>query len=67
MVRKSFALIGAGLWGEMHAQAYRSHPEAQLAAVRPRSWPGEAGLEVTRVACAVEQSAKTGEPVVVER
>jgi predicted dehydrogenase len=33
MVRKSFALIGAGLWGEMHAQAYRSHPDAQLAAV----------------------------------
>jgi predicted dehydrogenase len=33
MARKSFAVIGAGIWGETHAQAYRSHPEAQLAVV----------------------------------
>ncbi|MCJ7822431.1 MAG: Gfo/Idh/MocA family oxidoreductase [Armatimonadetes bacterium] len=33
MAKKGFAVIGAGLWGEMHAQAYSSHPEARLAAV----------------------------------
>ncbi len=29
--------------------------------------PGEVGLEVTRAACAIEQSAEKGEPVVIER
>jgi len=30
---KRFALIGAGLFGEMHARAYSSHPKAELAIV----------------------------------
>jgi predicted dehydrogenase len=33
MAKKRFALIGAGLFGEMHARAYTSHPEAELAVV----------------------------------
>jgi len=33
MPRKRFALIGAGLFGEMHARAYGSHPDAELAVV----------------------------------
>jgi len=33
MARKRFALIGAGLFGEMHARAYASHPEAELAVI----------------------------------
>jgi predicted dehydrogenase len=33
MAKKGFAVIGAGMWGEVHAAAYRSHPEAELAAV----------------------------------
>jgi len=30
---KRFAVIGTGLWGEMHAKTYRHHPGADLAAV----------------------------------
>ena len=30
---KRFAVIGTGLWGEMHAKTYREHPGAELAAV----------------------------------
>lgn len=33
MARKRFALVGAGLFGEVHAKAYSTHPEAELAAV----------------------------------
>jgi predicted dehydrogenase len=33
MARKRFALVGAGLFGEMHARAYTSHPEAELAVI----------------------------------
>jgi predicted dehydrogenase len=33
MAKKKFALIGAGLFGEMHARAYTTHPEAELAVV----------------------------------
>jgi predicted dehydrogenase len=33
MDRKRFALIGSGVFGEVHAKAYSSHPEAELAAV----------------------------------
>jgi len=33
MAKKRFALIGAGLFGEMHARAYTSHPDAELAVV----------------------------------
>lgn len=33
MAKKRFALVGAGLFGEMHARAYHSHPEAELAVV----------------------------------
>lgn len=33
MAKKRFALIGAGLFGEMHARAYSTHPEAELAVV----------------------------------
>lgn len=33
MARRRFALVGAGLFGEMHARAYRAHPEAELAVV----------------------------------
>jgi predicted dehydrogenase len=33
MARKRFALVGAGLFGEMHARAYTTHPEAELAVV----------------------------------
>jgi len=33
MARKKFALIGAGLFGETHAKAYTTHPEAELAVV----------------------------------
>ena len=33
MAKKRFALVGAGLFGEMHARAYSSHPEAELAVV----------------------------------
>ena len=30
---KRFAVIGTGLWGEMHAKTYRDHPKVELAAV----------------------------------
>jgi len=33
MAKKRFALVGAGLFGEMHARAYSSHPEAELTMV----------------------------------
>ena len=33
MAKKRFALVGAGLFGEMHARAYTSHPEAELAVI----------------------------------
>ncbi len=33
MTKKRFALIGAGVFGEMHAKAYSGHPEADFAAV----------------------------------
>jgi len=33
MAKKKFALIGAGLFGETHAKAYTTHPEAELAVV----------------------------------
>lgn len=33
MAEKRFALIGAGLFGEVHAKAYSSHPAAELAVV----------------------------------
>jgi predicted dehydrogenase len=33
MPQKRFAIIGVGLFGEMHARAYTSHPEAELAVV----------------------------------
>jgi len=33
MAKKRFALIGAGLFGEVHAKAYSTHPEAELAVV----------------------------------
>jgi predicted dehydrogenase len=32
-VTKRFAIVGAGLFGEMHAKAYSTHPGAELAAV----------------------------------
>jgi len=33
MTKKRFALIGAGVFGEMHAKAYSGHPEAEFAVV----------------------------------
>ncbi len=33
MAERRFALVGAGLFGEMHAKAYTSHPDAELAVV----------------------------------
>jgi predicted dehydrogenase len=33
MPKPRFALIGAGLFGEMHARAYATHPEVELVAV----------------------------------
>ncbi|HHY93882.1 MAG TPA: Gfo/Idh/MocA family oxidoreductase [Firmicutes bacterium] len=30
---KGFAVIGVGTWGQLHAEVYASHPEAQLVAV----------------------------------
>ena len=33
MTKKRFALIGAGVFGEMHARAYSGHPEAELAVI----------------------------------
>jgi len=33
MARKRFALIGAGIFGEVHARAYSTHPGAELAIV----------------------------------
>jgi len=33
VAKKRFAIIGVGLFGEMHARAYASHPEAELALV----------------------------------
>jgi predicted dehydrogenase len=33
MAKKRFALIGAGMFGEMHARAYSGHPEAEFAVV----------------------------------
>ncbi|UCC67052.1 MAG: Gfo/Idh/MocA family oxidoreductase [Armatimonadota bacterium] len=33
MPKKRFALIGAGLFGEIHAKAYSAHPEVEFAAV----------------------------------
>jgi predicted dehydrogenase len=33
MAKKRFALIGAGVFGEMHARAYSNHPEVEFAVV----------------------------------
>jgi len=51
MTQKQFALVGAGLFGEIHAQIYSSHPAAQLAVIcdlnqqRARSLAASYGAE----------------------